>query len=76
MNTRLKFQRKTTPQSSFIPKSRNLLPHRSTEQAEPPLVPPILHDILPKFQAKLTIGQSHDQYEQEADRVELAQNGV
>ena len=69
MNTRLKVQTKTTPKSSFIPVGRNLLPHRSTEQVEPPLVTPILHDMLPKFQAKLTIGQPNDQYEQEADRV-------
>lgn len=60
---------KTTPKSSFIPGGRNLLRDRSTEQAEPPLVPPILHDLLPTFQAKLTIGQPNDQYEQEADRV-------
>ena len=69
MNTRLQIQNKTTPKSSFTPLGRSLLPQSSTEQAEPPVLGPILHDMLPKFQAKLTIGQPNDQYEQEADRV-------
>ena len=69
MNTRLQVQTKTTPKSSFIPGRTNLLPHPSTEQAETPLVPPILHDMLPAFQAKLTVSQPNDQYEQEADRL-------
>ena len=69
MNTRLQIQRKTTPESSFTPLRSNLLPQGSTEQAESPVLGPILHDMLPKFQAKLTIGEPNDQYEQEADRV-------
>ena len=69
MNTRLQVQAKNTPTASFIPGRSNLLPDYSTKQAEPPLALPILHEVLPTFQAKLTIGQPNDRYEQEADRV-------
>ncbi len=69
MNTRLQVQSKSETQSSLVRGQSDLLADRSPEQDELPLVPPILHDMLPIFQAKLTIGQPNDKYEQEADRV-------